>query len=523
MDIGAIEVQYEQGTYEFPIKDRWSYLWLAIGTLSSFFWAMPLAVWLSTIFFIRFVRTQKVWRGFILVTLASFAVFALTLRDMLPMPMPVYLVTMAISALTIGGIPYLADRLLVKRLPSFWATVVYPAAVTMMDYLGAMSNPAGSLGAQAYVQYGNLAFIQLASITGMWGITFLVSWLGPVANWAWERSFDWREVRRGLALYAGILLLVIVYGSARLAFANEPTESVRMHGITEVDMGETWGELNRMISEEGWQAMRATTAEHQDRYLEATIREAQAGAKLVHWPEMALMVAKEDEAKFLARAQQIARDEGIYISMALGTVYENDSSPWENKLFVLDPNGDVVIEHYKYGNAPQEGFKPGDGVLQTVETPFGTLSGLICNDTNHQEVVTQAGHNGTDLLLSPAFEYPAIVPMHAQMAAFRAIENGVTIVRQANDGRSIVIDPYGRTIAAVNHNVTEEWVTVAQVPVNNGLFTVYPLIGDLFAWLAIAGFVALVGYGLVLRRREKRANKAEQEETPVPAQPRPAP
>lgn len=263
--------------------------------------------------------------------------------------------------------------------------------------------------------------------------------------------------------------------------------------------------------------MRAVTAEHQDRYLEATIREAQAGAKLVHWPEMALMVAKEDEADFLARAQQIARDQGIYISMALGTVYENDSSPWENKLFVLDPNGDIVIEHYKYGNAPQEGFKPGDGVLQTVETPFGTLSGLICNDTNHQEVVTQAGRNGTDILLSPAFEFPGIVPMHAHMAAFRAIENGVSNVRQADNGRSIVIDPYGRTITAVNHSATEERVTVAQIPANNGVITFYPIIGDLFAWLASAGFVALVVYGLVLRRRDKRADTAEQEEAPVPA------
>ena len=502
----------------YPISDRWSYLWLVIGTLLSFFWALPLALWLSPIFQIRFMRSQKPLRGFILISLTSFAVFAITLRDFLPMPMPVYLVTTLIMALTVGAIPLLSDRLLVSYIPGFLITLVYPLATTAMDYFGAMSNPAGSLGAQAYVQFGNQSLIQLASITGMWGITFLVSWLGPVANWAWEREFNWQEIKRGTAVFAGILLLVFIYGSARLAFASEPTDSVRMHGITEVGMGELWGEMNRIKSEEGWQAMRELSAEHQEQYLEGTIREARAGAKLVHWPEMAFMIAKEDEAPFLERAKQIARDEGIYISMPMGTVYENDSSPWENKMFVVDPQGEVVIEHYKYGNAADEGFKPGDGMLQTVETPFGTLSALICNDTNHQEVVTQAGRNGTDILLSPAFEFRGIVPIHAHMAAFRAIENGTTIVRQADNGLSTVIDPYGRTLAEMNYYTTNEHVLVAQVSANSSIFTLYPIIGDLCAWLAIAGFVAMIIYGFILRRREKRAVAIEEEETAVPAQ-----
>ena len=221
-----------------------------------------------------------------------------------------------------------------------------------------------------------------------------------------------------------------------------------------------------------------------------------------------------EAAHFLNQMMQLGLTQE---QVAMGTVYEGDSSPWENKMFLVDPQGEVVIEHYKYGNAPDEGFKPGDGVLQTVETPFGTLSALICNDTNHQEVVTQAGRNGTDILLSPALEFRGIVPMHAHMAAFRAIENGTTIVRQADNGLSVVIDPYGRTLAAMNHYTTDEHVTVAQVPADSSVFTLYPIISDLFAWLAIAGFVALIVYGIILWRREKRAAEVEEEETAVPA------
>jgi apolipoprotein N-acyltransferase len=501
---------------DYPIKDRFSYIWFVIGTLLSFFWAIPLVVWITPIFIIRFMRSQKAWRGFIMATLGSFIVFSFTLREFLPLPMPIYLVTIAITVLMASGFPLLADRLLVPRLPGFLGTLIFPLTVTSFDYIAAMMNPAGSLGAQAYSQAGNLVLMQLLSITGMWGITFLFNWLGPVFNWAWERSFAWPEIRRGLAVFAGILLLVMIYGGARLAYASGGTESVRMHGITAVEMRPMWGELNRIIAENGWQAMRKKTAELHEQYFAATLREAQAGADLVHWPEMAVMVAKVDEADFLARAQQIARDESIYLAMGVAILYEGDSSPWENKLVVVDPAGQTVLEHFKYGDQISEGFKPGDAILRPFETPFGTVSGVVCNDTNHQEVIAQAGRNGSDILLSPSMEFPGIVPMHANMAAYRAVENGVTVVRQADNGLSVVVDPYGRTLAAVNHFSTDERVTVAQVPANSGVFTLYPLVGDLFAWLAMAGFVILIVYAFLQRRREKRSQMASGDQAPQP-------
>ena len=493
----------------YPQQDRWSYLWLLIGTALGFLWLLPIALWLSPIFILRFARSQKVWRGFILVVLTTFAVFALTLSDMMPMPMPIFLVTMAITALLVGGLPVLADRLLVPRLNGFVATLVYPLAVTMMDYIGAMTNPAGSLGAQAYTQYGNLAFMQLLSITGMWGIVFLVSWLGPVVNWAWERGFQWQKIWRGAAVFVTVLLLVLFYGQVRLAYADMPTETVRMHGINPVNASQTWGEMNQLIAEEGWQAMREKTAETHNIYFEDSIREARAGAQLVHWPEMAVMVAKEDEAAFVARAQQISQEEGVYLAMAIGVQYEGDSSLWENKLIITAPSGEVVLEHYKYGNQSAEGFKPGDAILRAFETPFGTVSGIICNDTNHQEVLTQAGRNGTDILLSPSLEFPAIDPMHAYMAIYRAIENGVTLVRQADNGRSLVADPYGHILAEVDFFASSDRVMVAQVPADSSVFTLYSYIGDAFAWLSMAGFALLVGIAFIQGRREKVADPAE--------------
>ena len=493
------------------VSDRWCYLWLvigaAIGLFSSGQWTIPLAAWLGTIFIIRFMRTQKIGRGFVLVWLVTFVGGSITWWNILGhgFPLPIYLVTIAINTLLIGVVPYLADRLLAPRVGGFAATLIFHLAVTAMDFLCMTTNPLGSFGAFAYTQYGSLAFMQLLSLTGMWGITFLVSWFATVVNYGWERSFSWPEIRRGVAIYAGVLLLVMVYGSARLAFFQPQAGTVRVAGLTAVDFRANQSEL----FEADWETFRQLAAERHDPYFEGTIREAQAGAKIVLWPEAALPVAGEDEPALIARGQEVARQEGIYLVMPLMKVYE-DERPYHNKLIVIDPDGEIVLEHFKYGGSMIEGFEPGDGVLRTVETPYGTLSGIICWDTDFPSVVSQAGRNGTDILLSPSLDFRAIDPMHAQMAVFRAIENGVSVVRQSDNALSVVTDPYGRTLAAVDHFTASEWVTVAQVP-TQGVFTVYSVIGDLFGWLAVVGFVVIVVWGVVRWRRARRAEAVQPE------------
>jgi apolipoprotein N-acyltransferase len=491
--------------------DRWSYLWLAIGTLLSLFssgkWTIPLATWLVPVFMIRFMRTQKVFRGFILVWLATYVTAVIAWWGVMPptLPLPVNLVILAISMLTIGGLSYLADRLLAPRLKGFAATLIFPLALTAMDFLGMTTNPMGSFGAQAYTQYGNLALMQLLSVTGMWGVTFLVNWFAPVVNWAWERSFDWPKIRRGLALYAGIMLLVMVYGSARLVFSPAQAGTVRVASLTVVEIEELSALTNNRV------AFRRKMSDIRDRYFEQTIREARAGAKIVLWPEAAGLGFEEDEDALIAHGKEVAAQEGIYLAMPLFTIYENPNRLPENKLIVVDPAGDIVLEHLKYGASWFEGIRPGDGVLRTFKSPFGTISGVICWDADFPTTVRQAGRNGTDILLVPSNDYwREVVPMHTQMAVFRAIENGVSLVREASVGLSIATDPYGRVLAAVDHLTASEWVMVAQVP-TQGVPTLYSVIGDLFGWLAVVGFVIVAVWSVVRWRKARRAESAQSE------------
>jgi apolipoprotein N-acyltransferase len=58
-------------------------------------------------------------------------------------------------------------------------------------------------------------------------------------------------------------------------------------------------------------------------------------------------------------------------------------------------------------------------------------------------------------------------------------------------------------LGAMDHFTASEWVMVAQVP-TQGVFTLYSVIGDLFGWLAVVGFVVIVGWGVVRWRRARR-------------------
>jgi len=86
------------------------------------------------------------------------------------------------------------------------------------------------------------------------------------------------------------------------------------------------------------------------------------------------------------------------------------------------------------------------------------------------------------------------------MATYRAIENGVTLVRQADNGLSIVVDPYGRISATMDHFNNTERVMVAKAPILSA-FTLYPFIGDLFAWLSMAALLALTVVAILQGRK----------------------
>jgi apolipoprotein N-acyltransferase len=132
--------------------------------------------------------------------------------------------------------------------------------------------------------------------------------------------------------------------------------------------------------------------------------------------------------------------------------------------------------------------------------------GIICWDADFPTVVNQVGHKGADILFIPSGDNLGVARLHAQQAIFRAIENGVSLIRQdSTEGLSVATDPYGRVLATMDTHTVGERVMVVQVPTQR-VFTVYSVIGDLFGWLSVAGFVGIVILAIVGGRKGESAS-----------------
>ena len=120
---------------------------------------------------------------------------------------------------------------------------------------------------------------------------------------------------------------------------------------------------------------------------------------------------------------------------------------------------------------------------------------MICYDADFPELTRQAGRAGVDILLAPYKDWKSVSAQHAQMATFRAIENGVWLVRPALSGISTVVDPQGRVLARVSAFGPGE-PTVAATVAAQGTPTPYARFGDVFAYVCLVGLAVLAGSAL---------------------------
>jgi len=216
-------------------------------------------------------------------------------------------------------------------------------------------------------------------------------------------------------------------------------------------------------------------------------------------------VLDKDEEAFLQRASNLARQESVYLVMGMGTIHPRGWPLADNKTVLIDPSGEIVFTYFKTHLVPISDTSygiPGDGHIPTLETPYGRIASVICYDMDFPAHIVQVGSTDVDVLFAPSADWQAVGPTHALMAEFRAIENGVSLVRPVRWGVSRVVDPYGRVLAEMDEFTTEQRVMVAQVPFS-GVRTLYSHIGDLFAWLCVAGLLVIIVLGIRRTRQMK--------------------
>lgn len=459
-------------------------------------WVVPPAAWLAPVFLLHYAREAPLG-GLVVLWLVLALAAGVSNRGVIPLKGLGYggVVAGITAAMTV---PFLLDRLFTAQLAGVWSTLVFPAIWTAVGFLAARFNPFGTWGMLAYTQHGIGPLMQLASVTGIWGIDFLITWFAAVANWAWGLGFDWNLIQSGVVLYGTVWGLVMVGGGVRLALAPRRA-TVRVAGLAWPEGAPEPGEYERVFTAVLRQAIddqvRESMARLQEVFFERTLREARAGARIIVWAEASVLVLKGDEEALLRRARSLAQESNVYLLMGLAVLSPGADRPLENKAVFVSPAGEMMASYNKTMAVPgqeRQLMRPGTGRIPVVETPYGRVASPICFDLDFPHLVWQVGVAGADLLLVPAADWEAIAHLHQAMAEFRTVENGTAMVRVTRSGGSGAVDPYGRRCAFLDSFTTEDAVLVANVPARAGSRTMYTRVGDLFAWLCVFGVAVLV-------------------------------
>jgi apolipoprotein N-acyltransferase len=465
-------------------------------------WSVAICAWVAPALLVRYLRTQPPLRAFLGGLAAMSAAAFVWWRGIMPLSGAPYVIASIVFGL-VALLPYLADRWLAPRIGGVLGTLVLPSAFVTLEYLAGRVSPFATWGSVAYTQSDNLPLLQLLSVTGLAGVTFLVIWFASIVN-----------SRRGVVLYAALLLAVLLLGGLRLRSAAArdtvsvaaitpriPTYSVRGDAANDsIHDALKSVRAHRPLTAAQWESFRQRAAAIQQELLDVTEREARNGANLIVWSEGAGIVEARDEPALIAKGAAIAKNTGAWIGLSFLTLDSRHSDTFENKTVLVDPSGKTVWSYRKAHPVPgMEACVPGDGNLPVVTTPFGRIASVICFDMDFPSLLRQAGAAGVDILLCPADDWPEITPKHAEMAVFRAIEQGFSLVRATSNGLSIAVDRFGRVRAAEDYAEGHR-VMRAQVPRHGGP-TLYSRIGDVVAYACVTLFAGLaVGGGIADRR-----------------------
>ena len=267
------------------------------------------------------------------------ATWAFQFRGMAPVPGVFYYILSAAYGFTLL-VPFWLDRWVAPRIRGFAGTLVFPCAWVTMEYLVATFTPYGSWGSLAYTQHENLVLLQLVSVTGLYGVSFLIAWFASVGYWVSERGLSHGETRRGTLVFLAVILVVLLGGGVRLVLFAPDAPTVRIASLTRPDLdlfegveGGRRAAVKGEASASDLERIRTNANAILDDLLKRADKKAQAGARIVFWGETNSFALKSDEPDMVARTAELARERGIYLGMA-SAVFDRESEIVRPRLIV---------------------------------------------------------------------------------------------------------------------------------------------------------------------------------------------
>ncbi|HVN96998.1 MAG TPA: apolipoprotein N-acyltransferase [Syntrophorhabdaceae bacterium] len=356
----------------------------------------------------------------------------------------------------------------------------------------------------AHSQYTFLPFIQVASITGAYFISFLIVAVNTIFFVLWKRG---RMSPIYVVVIAALVALTLVYGFAKL---SEKTE--RPHFKTAIVQGNVKQDVK-------WdEAFKVMTIK---KYLQMTLSSVK-DVDLVIWPETAMPFLFDRE--IYANKYIKALPGAVGSNLLFGTMSEDSSRRLRNSAYVIGKDGETegvynkvhlvpfgeytpLISYFPFLaklTAAGGDFSPGQS-HEPIKTDIGSIGVLICYEGVFPSITNETVRRGAQVLVNLTndawYDRTSAPYEHFAFYVFRAIETDRYLLRAANTGISAVIDPNGR-IEARTPIFTED--------VLQGSFalrstrTVYVRWGDYFMIIALLVLASAIGAGW---RRRLRVEK----------------
>jgi apolipoprotein N-acyltransferase len=397
-------------------------------------------------------------------------------------PLAARLAIFAVPALVLA-VAVLLFRALLCRGAWWSALLAFPATWVSTEYLFDLISPHGTGGNLSYSQLNFRPVLQLASITGAWGISFLVLLFpAAIAIGLHLRSSAPRQAWRIIGAGLGVTLLVLLFGAVRLTLpVHGPKVKVGLLASdqpADVDVADAGPETARLFRE----------------YAAEAEKLAAWGAQIIVLPEK-LGVAVDPDTNDTAALFQSTADK-TKSQIVVGLIHVSPPVKY-NEALVFTPRAPMQSYDKHHMLLPFEStLKPGTK-LTFLRESSGTWGVAICKDMDFTPLSRQYGEAGTGLLLVPAWDFVLDRWQHGHISVMRGVEDGFSIARAAKQGYLTVSDDRGRVLAETQSDSAPFATLVVDVPVRHHT-TLYLLLGDWFAWLVLAalGFTLIQLYRL---------------------------
>lgn len=374
-----------------------------------------------------------------------------------------------------------------------------PAAWVALEHLRCHGLTGLGWNLLAHTQWNWIPVIQMADVTGVTGVSFLIV-LVNVAVWQWLRpSATVRRRLLGTTFLAGTCLFAAVaYGHIRLQRfpapdLQPPSPSFKVAVVQgNIPQYKKW---NETFQEAIW-----------DRYEWLTHEAAKRTPDLILWPETAVPGYWGDPA-ISGRLQKLIKEvrTPLLVGAPIAETVPGTESVF-NSAVLFNPDGTAFERYDKVHLVPFGEYLPLTPILEWLRnfvlmgnfspgkrlTVFQSkipFSVLICFEDLFPDLCRRFIRQGARMLVvitnDAWFIHSAASLQHAQASVFRAVEGRVWVARAANTGWSGFIDPAGRRLAAPGQIPRfEPGIAVAKLSASSSL-SGYVQWGDWFPILCL--------------------------------------